>query len=308
MYHILINPASRSGRGHKIWTETRQILEQEGLPYKAHLSKQPGDISTFARDLTANADAQNPIHLIILGGDGTLNETIQNLRNPEHVILSYIPTGSSNDLARDLKLPVTPRQALHNIVSNTPPHPTDMGILRDDKGTSRRFNVSCGIGFDAGVCECANRSKAKAALNKIGLGKLVYLLIALKQLVSAKRISCNLYIDKDEPIHLQYFLFIAAMNHRFEGGGFRFCPDADHQDGLMDICVVGSLPKLFILLALPTAFWGKHTWFPGIDIYRGRTIRIQTDAPLWVHTDGEIIGQAQDITIDCQQQKLNFKY
>lgn len=69
------------------------------------------------------------------------------------------------------------------------------------------------------------------------------------------------------------------MNHPYEGGGFCFCPQADNSDGLLDLCVVGDLPKLFILFALPTAFFGRHYIFPKIDHYTASSVRVKTSAP-----------------------------
>lgn len=57
------------------------------------------------------------------------------------------------------------------------------------------------------------------------------------------------------------------MIHRFEGGGFKFCPTADCTDGRFELCVAGDVPKPVILLALPTAFFGKHYMVPGIHAF-----------------------------------------
>lgn len=94
-------------------------------------------------------------------------------------------------------------------------------------------------------------------------------------------------------------LFVAGMVHRFEGGGFMFCPKADDSDGLLDLCAVGDLPKLLVLFALPTAFHGKHYRFQGITPYRAKRFILEADAPLWVHTDGEVNCRSQKITISC---------
>ena len=156
--------------------------------------------------------------------------------------------------------------------------------------------------------EIANLSKVKKVFNKIGLGKLTYLGIALKQLFAAKKVSCDIYLDDKKPIHLKKIFFVATMNHCYEGGGFRFCPDAKSGDGLLDLCVVGNIPKLLILCALPTAFFGKHYIFPGIDGYKASKVRIVTSEPLWVHTDGEVIERNNDITIACAPGHIRLRY
>ncbi|MDE5679579.1 MAG: diacylglycerol kinase family lipid kinase, partial [Lachnospiraceae bacterium] len=243
MYHIIVNPASRSGRGRLIWRETiKPALIERQVPYRAYFSKKAGDVARLARKITTQADCTCDLRLIILGGDGTVNEALQGISSFEHVTISYIPTGSSNDLARDLGIPRAPLAALLHILSAK----EDDGRIRlMDRGsvvfgqTKRSFAVSCGLGFDAAVCAEAMQSKIKDTLNRMGLGKLTYLGIALKQLFAAKPVSCRLYLDDREPICIKKILFAAAMNHRYEGGGFKFCTDADDTDGIIDLCVVG---------------------------------------------------------------------
>ena len=175
----------------------------------------------------------------------------------------------------------------------------DLGTITYDDKTLRHFAVSCGIGFDAAVCEEALHSPIKDTLNKLGLGKLTYLGIALKQLFAAKAVSCQLTLDDNAPINIHTILFVTVMNHRYEGGGFQFCPDACDRDGILNICAVGDISKLLVLVALPTAFWGKHYFVKGITPYRARQIKIETSSPLWVHTDGEVLRRASSFTVSC---------
>ena len=82
----------------------------------------------------------------------------------------------------------------------------------------RYFAVSSGIGFDAAVCEEALASKFKNILNKIGLGKLTYLSIALKQLIMARKITCAITMDGKAPVSIPKFLFVAGMLLQMEEG------------------------------------------------------------------------------------------
>ncbi len=298
MYHVIVNPASRSGKGLKIWQEQIEpTLKRENLPYDVHFSKEKGDVTRIAAEL-CHQDGQ-AISLIVLGGDGTMNEAVQELPPDGSVTLGYIPTGSSNDLARDLGIPRDPAKALNVILHSGKPRPMDLGLLSCAEGGERRFCVSCGLGYDAAVCEEVQRSRMKAVFNRIGLGKLSYLGIALKQLFSTKAISGRLSLDEGMSVDIGTMLFVAGMIHRFEGGGFMFCPKADDSDGLLDLCAVGDLPKLLVLFALPTAFRGKHYRFQGITAYRARQFTLEADAPLWVHTDGEVSCRSQKIAVSC---------
>lgn len=298
MYHIIINPASRSGRGLKIWKEqVEPMLHRDGITFRSYFSGHAGDVAKIVREICTCG--QNNITIIILGGDGTINEALQGLDDNTNVTLGYIPTGSSNDFARDLGIPKEPTAALDIILYNGKPRTMDIGTITYDTGQKRRFIVSTGIGYDAAVCEEALHSKIKAFCNKIGLGKLTYLGIALKQLFTTKAASCTLTLDDKPPIEIERMLFTASMLHRYEGGGFMFCPNANPCDGLLDLCVVGDLPRLLILCALPTAFFGKHYMFKGIDAYTASRIKVRTSAPLWVHTDGEVGRQTSSYSIEC---------
>lgn len=317
MYHIIINPASRSGRGMKIWKEIEPVLLKKAVKFQAYFSKKSGDVAKETSRLSKLGDK---INLIILGGDGTVNEAIQGMEPLENFTVGYIPTGSSNDLARDLGIPKNPLLALDLILNSGNVRAMDVGLLHYENITpsairgqtpgaarNRKFVVSAGIGFDAAVCAEALRSPIKDTCNRLGLGKLTYMGIALKQLIAAPKTSCDVWLDdKETPIHLDKFLFLSGMNHRYQGGGFKFCPDADYTDETFSICVVGNVSKPKILCALPTAFFGKHYFFKGVDAYRAAKIRVKTNTPLWVHTDGEVKTKSDCICMTQYSGKLRL--
>ena len=308
MYHIIINPASRSGAGKKLWkTIVEPYLMEHKIEYISYFSKHPGDIAALATQITKDASPDAPKKLVILGGDGSVNETLQGIQDFHAVTLGYIPTGSSNDFARDLGIPKDTLEATKLAFMTGTKHKMDVGCVTFADGSKRYFAVSCGMGFDAAVCEETNRSVFKKALNRIKLGKLAYLAIAVKQLFAAKSASCKITLDDKPAFTINKYLFSASMLHRYEGGGFNFCPDAKCDDGVFDICTAATkLPKLVILMILPTAFWGKHYLFPGITPYKARTIHIKASAPLWIHTDGEILRKDDELTINCQRRALTF--
>lgn len=302
MYHVIVNPASRSGKGLAIWKkQVEPALLKEQVPFQSYLSEKPGDVTRIAREISEKAGDDPPLRIIVLGGDGTVNEILQGIRNPSRLFLGYVPSGSSNDLARDLKIPKNPVDALRLILRSDTPVPMDLGCITYSDGEKRRFLVSCGIGFDAAVCAEVLRSPMKNRLNKLGLGKLVYLGVALGQLFAARSVSGRLSLDHNDTIDIGNMLFTSCMLHRFEGGGFMFAPGADPHDGILNLCAVGDISKLLILFALPTAFYGKHYRFQGITPYHGKDIVIETDKPLWVHTDGEVFRKESHLTITCEK-------
>lgn len=316
MYYIIVNPSSKSGRGIRIWQKLKPVFIERNIPYKLMLSTHAGHVAEITREVTKSDE---DVNFIILGGDGTINEALQGIRDFSKVSMGYIPTGSSNDLSRAMKLDKDPLKTLNTILSGKVSRIMDIGILTCDKSGNttqrlpqdnipdkRYFVVSSGIGFDAAVCEEALSSSIKNFFNKLRLGNLTYLGIALKQLIAAKPVACDLYLDGKEHVHAERFLFVASMIHKYEGGGFKFCPDADASDGVFDLCFVGNISKPLILLALPTAFFGKHYIFPQLFHYTARKVEIKTSVPLWVHTDGEVHFKSDHIYLSCEKQQLKF--
>ncbi|NBH83620.1 YegS/Rv2252/BmrU family lipid kinase [bacterium C-53] len=306
MYYFIINPHACSGRGFSIWKEIEKDLKEKTVSYRHYFTRQTGDAGKYADKLTAG---RKKITLVILGGDGTVNEVLNGIRDLSLVTLGYIPAGSSNDLARDLGVSRNIHQALNTVLHPTQTVLMDLGeLICFDNGFLRkkRFAVSCGIGFDAGVCHEALHSRMKDALNRFHLGKLTYLGIALKQLIKAPKAECIIYPDSTAPVKLARFLFVTVMVHRYEGGGFKFCPDADYADGLINTCAVGNIPKWKIPFILPSGFTGNHLRYKGIQAYRSRSMRIVSDQKLPVHCDGESCGFHNEILVTCKKEQIHM--
>ncbi|QDW73364.1 diacylglycerol kinase family lipid kinase [Lachnospiraceae bacterium KGMB03038] len=302
MYYFIVNPNARSGKGLRTWKILEQELEKKQVRYQVFFTKYQNHAVSIARELTQKQSCRS---LIVLGGDGTLNEAVNGIQDLSKVILGYIPIGSSNDFARSLRLEQDPIKALHEILTPSRYISTDIGILQyQDK--RRRFVVSSGIGFDAGVCHQVAVSRLKILLNKIGLGKLSYTAVALGLLLSLTPGRMTLTLDGKESLKFEKVYFAAVMNHPYEGGGFRFCPKADPSDGSLDLIVIAGLPKWKTLLLLPTAFKGWHTHFKGVFTCRFKEAHILSEKALPVHTDGEPVIFQQHITAGLESQKLRL--
>lgn len=300
MLHFIVNPASSTGNGKKKWEAIEKRLTETNTAYKLYTTTGTDSARQFAAQITA-IDA--PVTIAVLGGDGTINEVLTGFRDYSLVTLGYIPAGSSNDLARDLKLPKDPIEALDIILHPKEFTYMDIGKIQYEGG-ERNFGVSTGIGFDAAICHEALHSPLKNTLNKLHLGKLTYVGIALKQLIRTKRHGCTVYLDGSREIHFSRFYFVTCMVHKYEGGGFMFCPEADYKDGYLDVCVAGNISKPGVLGLLPTAYKGGHTRVRGIGIYRSKKVVIAADSLLPVHADGESCGMQAKITMTQEEKQL----
>ncbi len=323
MYYCIVNPSARSGKGKEIWEKLEKKFKEKDLKYKAAFTKGPGHATRLAEKLTdpsnEKTDDSFPIRIVVLGGDGTLNEVMNGIKDFEHTLLGYIPMGSSNDFARDLNYPKKIDEVLDQIIEGKVTRTLDLGKLtynsmsretsrlHDERiSVTRIFDVSSGIGFDAAVCEKALASHTKNILNRLGLGKLTYGSIAIRQLLGSEKVPCEIILDDGETIKLKRFIFIAAMIHHYEGGGFNFAPKADLTDGKFDLVYAGDMPVGRMFVALPLSFIGNYYWIKGIGHHVVSKVTIKTDKPMWVHTDGEVSVKSDNITWECLRQKLRM--
>lgn len=305
MYHFIINPHSRSGKGFKVWKLIEENLIQKNIPYEAHLTHHAFDATQIANTICVSNPGQKEI--IAVGGDGTINEVINGLTDFDEVLLGYIPSGSSNDLARSLKLPKDPLECLEQILSPTNYKYVDIGnVTMKDTEESRKFAVSCGTGFDAAICKETLHSKIKPTLNKLGLGKFTYIIIALKQLLFAPFLDGNVTVDGRNTNTYNKILMITSMIHKFEGGGMKIVPYADPTDRKLSVCIVSGLSRIQVLFLLPTLLFGKHINFKGVKTFNCETLEIKTLSPANIHVDGEYPGSFKHFKITCSPKQIRI--
>lgn len=305
MYHFIVNPNSRGGRGEKIWRRLEKQLIHQGIEYEAFLTEKAGDASAFAASLTERC--REPKVIIAVGGDGTMNEVLDGLSFCGQVTIGYIPAGSGNDLARSLKLPGSPSRCLKKILNPRYHKLLDYGVLSyGEQLTHRRFMVSAGIGMDAMVCQDILKSKIKRVLGKVHLGKLSYVLVGIKRLFFTWPVKGYLILDGVQKVEFNHIYFISAHIHPFEGGGFRFAPGADPCDGKLTICVVHNGKKRKIIPVLVGAFFGRRSKRHGVRNYTCQEVEIHVERPMAVHVDGEDCMCQKDIHIRCIPQKVRM--
>ncbi len=326
MYYFIINPHSRSGKGRKIWEQVKKQLDRSNIrcdrdqetegkrplspvPYEAFMTERPGHATELAAFLTSpsHPDRDEKI-LVVLGGDGTLNEVINGISMSAPVTLGYIPSGSGNDFSRGMKLPKNPERALHRLLRSDRVRVIDYGILSYTAGrpAHRRFLVSSGIGYDAEVCQNLFFTRLKGFFNRLHMGKLVYLIIGIKRIVLCKSSDGCLTLDGVKKVNLKKIRFVSSHIQKYEGGGFRFAPKADPADGYLDLCVVSGVSRLRLTALLAASLVGKHGSFKGVRSYSCREASLHTEKPMTVHVDGEICGRQTDISLRCVEQKVRF--
>lgn len=304
MLYFIVNPKSRTGKGLDIWKSVKKYLKEHNISFKAVDTKYVGHATELAREVCSLPHRE--LNLVVIGGDGTINEVINGITDFTKINFGVIPTGSGNDFAKGLGIKGDPIAQLETIVNSKGTEAIDIGKATfGGEETPRYFAISSGVGLDAIVCKKALTSKFKTFLNKIHLGKLTYIILTVQTLFSMTTADVEIELD-DEKRELNKVIFVAAMNFRAEGGGVPMAPRADARDGLLSVCMVHSIPKWRTFFCLPLLVTAKHENIKGFDIVNCKKCHMKISEPSVLHADGEYCGDIVDITYECIPKKLNL--
>lgn len=299
-YDFIVNPGARSGMGRAVWDRLRPELLKRRINFRVYLTEKKKHAQQIASAITQDRKEHM---IVVLGGDGTVNEVINGIADLSRIILGYIPIGSSNDFARGLKISHDPGKALSCILNPSRIISMDIGEIQN-KNRKRRFAVSAGIGIDAAVCHEVCVSRWKPVLNRIGLGKLIYAAVALDRLHKDRPVSMTFILPDGAKRVFHNSYFAAFMNLRYEGGGFKFSPQASAQDGMLDVVIVHDASALKLLCMFPAAFAGLHVFSKSVSFLRCRSVCMETEQSLAIHTDGEPEFPRSQIAVHIISEKL----
>lgn len=306
MYHFIINPNAGSGKGLRVWNKISFYLTRHNIDYDAVVTAGPGDGRRTAALLTENG--ADPCCIIVVGGDGTMNEVIDGLSLHPHLTIGYIPAGTGNDLARSLRLPAGTLSCLKRQLA--PRHLTamDYGVLAygEEKLLHRRFLVSSGIGFDAAVCQKTGESRAGRLLARTGLGRISYVLSGISQFFRCRSSRGYIVLDGVKRVEFNNILFISCHIQPTEGGGFCFAPRADNRDGKLSVCVFSHASRWKLIPLLASAAFGRGGKKRGGRLFECREVFIHTERFLPVHADGEACGTHGEIQVSCVPRQIRM--
>ena len=263
---VIVNPAAGGGRARKVLPELEAALRAQGLDYRLVLTTSLDDGREEA--LQAAAAGEIPV---VMSGDGLIGQIGGALAGGD-APMGVIPGGRGNDLARVLGIPTEIPGAV-DLLAAAPTRAIDVGEVN-----GRRFLGIASCGFDSE----ANRIANQARLVK---GNLVYLYAALRALAAWKPARFELVLDCDPRRFTGYS--VAAANSKAFGGGMFIAPDAELDDGRLDVVWVSEVAKLRYLANLPKVFKGRHVDSEEVTVLRAAEVTIRADRPFAVYADGD---------------------
>ena len=274
---LIVNPTAGRGRAGKEVEAIRRLLAKSGRDWHWSWTGAAGDAERMAREA---AGAGVPL-VVAVGGDGTIYEVANGILGTSST-LGIIPFGTGNDLARTLGLFNNLALACRTLTEGTTLR-LDVGVM-EGRGTDgpRRFLVVAGTGYVADVAATVNRGV------KFLSGSAAYVWGAITTL--RRFTPFHLTLDVDGHTVETDAMFLAVANTPVTGGGMKLTPAARVDDGMLEVCLVGAVPKPTLLYELTRVFQGTHVQNPAVTMLRGTRITVDADPPQILWVDGDTMG------------------
>ena len=275
---VILNPAAGGGRARRFWERCQALLVAVGLRPDVAVTSRRGQAADFA------AEAGERL-VIAVGGDGTAHEVVNGLlrrRTASPPRFGALMVGTGTDLKRTLPAPGRLQEVARWLQSGRFRR-IDVGRVGTSQG--RRFFVNvadCGIG-----AEVARRHDRLP--DWLG-GTPSFLLAAVSTLLVHRNRAVRIRIDAG-PVEECVVRSVAVANCRWFGGGMQIAPQAEPDDGLLDVCVVGDVRRVQGIRCLPLLYRGEHGRLPQVRFARARRIEVDAVTSLGVEADGELIGE-----------------
>jgi YegS/Rv2252/BmrU family lipid kinase len=274
------------GKTKRDWPSIAQILQREGIRYEPYFTDRRLHASIIAR----NKIKEGYSKIIVVGGDGTMNEVIngvfaQKRVHTTEVMLGMISVGTGNDWARTFNIPSDYEGAVRTIKQQKT-FIQDAGLVfyrKNEKEWKRYFINIAGMGFGARVVERANHMKEKGKS-----GPFLYFYNILFSLFLYRAKKAVIAIDGTS-----YNRKIFSLNvgiGKYNGGGMIQVPHAIADDGLYSITLIKKIGKLNLIANMKKLYNGKITQHSKVETYMCKSLQIDGSTLLKLETDGESLG------------------
>ena len=294
---FLVNPASAGGSTGKRWPEIAHRAAARGLTGDALISEG----SRHMTELAAQAVRDGAERLVVVGGDGTVNEVVNGVAQVEGVELAVIPRGTGWDFVRTFGIPRDIDGAIAVALEGTV-REIDAGRVayREWSGEEAHawFANVASAGISGAIAKRANESSKALG------GKVSYYWSTLAVFFGWQ--TGEMRVTVDDELRAGRMIDAMVANGRFLGGGMMMCPEAVPDDGVLDVLLIGDVTKRDLLFVLPKTYKGNHLPHPRLEALRGRVITIDADEPLPLELDGEQPGTTP-VRIDVVPRALRVR-
>ena len=214
-----------------------------------------------------------------------MNEVAQGLAGRAGVELAVIPRGTGWDFVRTYGIPRRLEDAVA-VAREGRVRAIDLGRARyrawDGSEGEAYFANIASAGMSGAIAKRANETSKALG------GKASYLWATLAVFARWRNDEVSVTVDAERRVGRMHDVVVA--NGRYFAGGMMICPEAEPDDGLFDVLLIGDLTKRDLLLTLPKTYRGRHLPHPKAELLRGATVAVDAREPLPIELDGEQPG------------------
>ncbi len=301
-WFVIVNPTSGGGKGLEDFPKISHLLRKHGIEHDPVFTEH----RYHATELTVEAANRGYRKIIVVGGDGTLNEVVNGLFiqkqcKPKEILLAVIAVGTGNDWVRTFGTPRNYTAAIRAIVEGNS-FLQDVGKVTytESKVEQTRYMANvAGLGFDAYVIQIFNHLKLKGYK-----GKWLYLYSLAKGFFSAKPVGATIEVD-GEVIYSRLLFSLAVGICRYNGGGIQQLPRAVADDGLLDLTIIRPVHWWHVVFRARRLFNGEIYSIGHVHHAQGKSIKITSAPSMPLETDGELQG-GTPVTISVVPQAIKI--
>jgi YegS/Rv2252/BmrU family lipid kinase len=293
----VVNPKSGGGRTGKDWSKIHKLLETNIGPVTTLFTESAATPHHLpAADLAKQAADQGASLVIAVGGDGTINETINGLMagstdNKAAVPLALLNAGTGGDFRKTFDLPADFEGCIQRLATGKT-QTVDIGQMsfQTDSGETviRHFNNIASFGISGAVDRAVNNAR----FSKIFGGSFAYQWAILKTALTYRPQAVRLRTDSgfDEVVNVGT---AAVSNGRFFGGGMMMAPGADPSDAHFDFVIMRDTTIGDLFGGSGSIQDGSHINGEKVEVVRAKWIEAEpvTSAPVLLDIDGEAPGK-----------------
>ncbi|HSV88755.1 MAG TPA: diacylglycerol kinase family protein [Bacteroidales bacterium] len=283
---VVVNPNAGTGRGKKDWKEISRLLNKFKFDFQTFFTER----KLHAIEKIPGFITQGFRKIIVVGGDGTMNEVVngifsQNKVQPTDITLGMVSVGTGNDWGRTYNIPRNYHHAIE-VIKQERTFNQDAGYVTYSNGGGNGFRFfanMAGLGFDGLVAQKTNAAKEKGKSNP-----LIYIGTLISSLFFYKSTNIRVIINGTE-IKDKVFSIAIGIG-KYNGGGMKQAPEALPDDGLFDLTIIKHMKKTSMLANLKNLYSGKIKKVKQVQLLKGNKVRIESDIPILLETDGESLG------------------
>ena len=286
---VIVNPQAGNGRTEKIWPNIESVLEKSIGSFEVLHTTCRGD----ATDLSRRILAVDTVRIVAVGGDGHLNEVLNGFIendlpvNPE-ARLSFVMTGTGCDFQRSLGISSKWQNAAAKL-KDAKVRKIDVGKVTytaaDKTQKIRYFDNIASFGLSGAVDHCLEHSRLRDYLG----GSPLFLWATIKTVFTHPNQSIRFRIDDGPEEEICSRLCLLA-NGRYFGGAMHAAPEAELDDGLLDLLMLKEISVAKFLWHLPKIYKGTHLKIPEIFFQKVHKFTAESSEQVILDIDGESPG------------------